>query len=57
MMMLVAPLGAMAMLVAALVLPGSGWLALVCAVALVAAVLSAVHHAEVIAHRDRKSVV
>ncbi|MCY4755733.1 calcium:proton antiporter [Pelomonas aquatica] len=51
MMMLVAPLGAMAMLVAALVLPGSGWLALVCAVALVAAVLSAVHHAEVIAHR------
>ncbi|MDN3919747.1 calcium:proton antiporter [Roseateles violae] len=48
---LVSPLGAAALLGAALLLPGSAWLSLLCAVALIAAVLAAVHHAEVIAHR------
>jgi hypothetical protein len=46
-----APLAAVALLVAALGLPRSTPLALPCAVALVGAVLAAVHHAEVVAHR------
>ncbi len=51
MLTLAAPLGAMTLLGAALVLPPGNGLALLCALGLVAAVLSAVHHAEVIAHR------
>ncbi|HZJ53500.1 MAG TPA: hypothetical protein VFD38_05125 [Myxococcaceae bacterium] len=47
----VAPLLAAALLGAAAVLPGSGILSLICSVALVGAVLAAVHHAEVVAHR------
>jgi Ca2+:H+ antiporter len=46
-----APLAAVALLVAALGLPRSTLLALLCALALVCAVLAAVHHAEVVAHR------
>ncbi len=48
---LVAPLVAIALLAAALVLPVGAVLAVLCAVGLVAAVLAAVHHAEVVAHR------
>ena len=51
MLTLAAPLGAMTLLGAALVLPAGNGLAMLCALGLVAAVLSAVHHAEVIAHR------
>ena len=47
----VAPLAALALLTAAALLPRSGPLTAVCAVVLIAAVLSAVHHAEVVAHR------
>jgi Ca2+:H+ antiporter len=45
------PLVAAALLGLALALPPNGPLATVCALALLAAVLAAVHHAEVIAHR------
>lgn len=47
----VAPLLAAALLVAAAVLPGSGPLSLAAGLTLVGAVLAAVHHAEVVAHR------
>lgn len=47
----VAPLLAGALLVAAAVLPGSGPLSLAAGLTLVGAVLAAVHHAEVVAHR------
>ena len=47
----VAPLIAAALLGAAAVLPSSGVLATVCGLALVGAVLAAVHHAEVVAHK------
>jgi Ca2+:H+ antiporter len=46
-----APLGAATLLAGALVLPTSAALVAACTLALVAAVLAAVHHAEVIAHR------
>ena len=45
------PIAAAALLVAALLLPGSLALAIACAAALLGAVIAAVHHAEVIAHR------
>ncbi len=45
------PLLALAVLGAALALPGGGWLAAICALALMGAVFAAVHHAEVVAHR------
>jgi Ca2+:H+ antiporter len=48
---LVIPVGAVALLVAALTLPSGVWIAVACATALVAAVVAAVHHAEVVAHR------
>ena len=47
----VAPLVAAALLGLAIMLPPSVWLSAFCAAALIAAVLAAVHHAEVIAHR------
>ncbi|HYS12298.1 MAG TPA: ionic transporter y4hA [Burkholderiaceae bacterium] len=45
------PAAALVLLVAALVLPIGGVLGFVCAVALIGAVIAAVHHAEVVAHR------
>jgi Ca2+:H+ antiporter len=45
------PLAAAALLIAALVLPGSLALAALCVAGLLGAVIAAVHHAEVIAHR------
>jgi Ca2+:H+ antiporter len=45
------PIAAAALLIAALLLPGSLALAVVCVAALLGAVVAAVHHAEVIAHR------
>lgn len=45
------PVGAAALLAAALLLPLGPVLIAVCAVALVSAVIAAVHHAEVVAHR------
>jgi Ca2+:H+ antiporter len=45
------PMAAAALLIAAVVLPGSLALAIACAAALLGAVIAAVHHAEVIAHR------
>jgi Ca2+:H+ antiporter len=45
------PLGAVALLAAALLMPLAPALALACAVALIGAVIAAVHHAEVVAHR------
>jgi len=45
------PLAAAALLIAALVLPGSLALATLCVAGLLGAVIAAVHHAEVIAHR------
>lgn len=47
----IVPLLACATLLAALVLPGPRWLLAPSAVALLAAVVAAVHHAEVVAHR------
>lgn len=44
------PLVAAAMLGVSLALPISGWLAAACGLALIGAVISAVHHAEVVAH-------
>jgi len=48
---LLIPVGAVTLLVAALMLPPGVWIAVACAAALVAAVVAAVHHAEVVAHR------
>lgn len=48
---LVVPIVAAALLGAAVALPSNGVLAALCGAALLAAVLAAVHHAEVIAHR------
>jgi Ca2+:H+ antiporter len=45
------PVAALTVLVAALLLPTSGALLLVCGITLLGAVISAVHHAEVVAHR------
>lgn len=45
------PLGAAALLVAALLVPLSSVLSVACGLALVATVVAAVHHAEVVAHR------
>jgi Ca2+:H+ antiporter len=45
------PLAALALLAAALVFPVGGVLAVLCGAGLVGAVLAAVHHAEVVAHR------
>jgi len=45
------PIAAAALLIGALVLPGSIALAITCVAALLGAVIAAVHHAEVIAHR------
>src|SRR5579863_3765014 len=45
------PIAAAVLLIAALLLPGSPALAIACLAALLAAVIAAVHHAEVIAHR------
>jgi Ca2+:H+ antiporter len=45
------PLAALALLAAAMALPVGGVLALACGLGLVGAVLAAVHHAEVVAHR------
>jgi Ca2+:H+ antiporter len=45
------PAAALVLLVMALVLPIGGVLGFVCAVALIGAVIAAVHHAEVVAHR------
>jgi Ca2+:H+ antiporter len=45
------PIAAAALLIGALVLPGSLALAIACVAALLGAVIAAVHHAEVIAHR------
>jgi Ca2+:H+ antiporter len=45
------PIAAAALLIAALVLPASLALAIACAAVLLGAVIAAVHHAEVIAHR------
>ncbi len=45
------PIAAAALLVAAVLLPGSLALAIACVAALLGAVIAAVHHAEVIAHR------
>jgi Ca2+:H+ antiporter len=45
------PAAALVLLVTALVLPIGGVLGFVCAVALIGAVIAAVHHAEVVAHR------
>jgi Ca2+:H+ antiporter len=47
----IAPWVGVVLLGAAAVFPGSGLLAVLCGLALVAAVLAAVHHAEVVAHR------
>jgi len=48
---LIVPLSALALLGAALLWPGVTFLLVACAVALMAAVQAAVHHAEVVAHR------
>jgi Ca2+:H+ antiporter len=48
---IVTPFAAVALLAAALALPPNVWLEATSAVGLVAAVLAAVHHAEVVAHR------
>jgi Ca2+:H+ antiporter len=48
---LLLPLAAAALLGASLALPITGVIATVCAVALIGAVIAAVHHAEVVAHR------
>jgi Ca2+:H+ antiporter len=48
---LVAPLVALAVLAAALILGARAWLAPLCGLALIGAVLASVHHAEVVAHR------
>ena len=48
---LLLPLAAAALLGASLALPITGIIATVCAVALIGAVIAAVHHAEVVAHR------
>jgi Ca2+:H+ antiporter len=48
---LLSPVAAAALLIAALLLPGSLPLAIACAAGLLGAVMAAVHHAEVIAHR------
>lgn len=48
---LLLPLAAAALLGASLALPMSGAIASACAVALIGAVIAAVHHAEVVAHR------
>lgn len=48
---LLAPVAAIAILAATLVIPDAAWLVAIAAVALIAAVAAAVHHAEVIAHR------
>jgi Ca2+:H+ antiporter len=45
------PIAAAALLIAAVILPGSAALAIACVAALLGAVIAAVHHAEVIAHR------
>ncbi len=45
------PIAAAALLIAAVVLPGSLAIAVACVAALLGAVIAAVHHAEVIAHR------
>lgn len=45
------PLAAALVLGAALVGPAAGWLTVVCVPALIGAVIAAVHHAEVVAHR------
>jgi Ca2+:H+ antiporter len=45
------PLGALALLAIALVVPVGGVLAALCSLGLMGAVLAAVHHAEVVAHR------
>jgi Ca2+:H+ antiporter len=45
------PMAAAALLIAAVLLPGSLALAIACVAALLGAVIAAVHHAEVIAHR------
>jgi Ca2+:H+ antiporter len=47
----IAPLLALALLALAAVLPSSGLFAAVCGLGLIGAVLAAVHHAEVVAHR------
>ena len=47
----IAPVAALALLLAAAVLPAGGLLLAASAIALVGAVLAAVHHAEVVAHR------
>ena len=48
---LIVPLAAIALLVAALLLPGRTLLLVLCALALIGAVQAAVYHAEVVAHR------
>jgi Ca2+:H+ antiporter len=45
------PLGTAALLVAALLLPLTAFVSIACSLALVATVVAAVHHAEVVAHR------
>ena len=50
------PLLAIAVLATASVLQAGLWLAVPCAIALVAAVVAAVHHAEVVAHRAGEPV-
>lgn len=45
------PAAGAALLAASLALPLSAWLATLCGVALIGAVIAAVHHAEVVAHR------
>src|SRR5919198_3908976 len=45
------PAIAIALFIAALMLPVSGVFALICAAALIGSVIAAVHHAEVVAHR------
>ena len=52
---LIAPLAAIAFVAAALLLPLGALLVWLAVPALVAAVVAAVHHAEVVAHRRRAS--
>lgn len=48
---LLVPAGAIVLLGASLALPAGTLLLTACAIALIAAVIAAVHHAEVVAHR------
>jgi Ca2+:H+ antiporter len=46
-----APGAALVVLAAGMLLPAAGWISALAALALIVAVIAAVHHAEVVAHR------